>query len=111
MESELIQALSAIKDGIDAAAQPRFIDWFAITMSFVSVVVTGMAIWYAVQVPKKIAKQQNKIALFEKRYGGTGGKTLSLSEINAQINELLKASIQSEWVISQCEMWTDNTAA
>ena len=33
-------------------------------------------------------------------YGGTGGKTLSLKEINAQINELLKASIQSEGVIS-----------
>lgn len=32
--------------------------------------------------------------------GGTGGKPLSLPEINAQINELLKASIQSEGVIS-----------
>lgn len=28
-------------------------------------------------------------------YGGSGGKTLSLKEINAQINELLKASIGS----------------
>ena len=33
-------------------------------------------------------------------YGGKDGKTLSLKEINAQINELLKASIQSEGVIS-----------
>ena len=33
-------------------------------------------------------------------YGGSGGKTLSLKEINAQINELLKASIQSQGVIS-----------
>ena len=33
-------------------------------------------------------------------YGGAGGKTLSLKEINDQINELLKASIQSEGVIS-----------
>ena len=33
-------------------------------------------------------------------YGGTGGRTLSLKEINAQINELLKASIQSEGVIN-----------
>lgn len=32
--------------------------------------------------------------------GGTGGKVLSLQEINAQINELLKASIQSEGVIN-----------
>ncbi len=33
-------------------------------------------------------------------YGGTKGKTLSLKEINSQINDLLKASIQSEGVIS-----------
>lgn len=33
-------------------------------------------------------------------YGGSDGKTLSLKEINAQINELLKASIQSQGVIS-----------
>ena len=33
-------------------------------------------------------------------YGGTPGKPMSLKEINAQINELLKASIQSEGVIS-----------
>ena len=33
-------------------------------------------------------------------YGGQDGKTLSLKEINSQINELLKASIQSEGVIS-----------
>lgn len=33
-------------------------------------------------------------------YGGNSGKPLSLKEINAQINELLKASVQSEGVIS-----------
>ncbi len=33
-------------------------------------------------------------------YGGNGGKPMSLIEINAQINELLKASVQSEGVIS-----------
>ena len=32
--------------------------------------------------------------------GGTSGKPLSLTEINAQINDLLKASIQSEGVIN-----------
>ena len=33
-------------------------------------------------------------------YGGNGDKPMSLTEINAQINELLKASVQSEGVIS-----------
>lgn len=33
-------------------------------------------------------------------YGGTAGKNLSLKEINDQINELLKAAVQSEGVIN-----------
>ena len=53
-------------------------------------------------------KQRHEAALFESirstvvkvTTGGTGGKPLSLKEINAQINELLKASIQSEGVIN-----------
>ena len=35
--------------------------------------------------------------------GGGNGKPLSLKEINSQINELLKASIQSEGVINLFE--------
>lgn len=53
-------------------------------------------------------KERHEAAYFEAvrstviklTYGGNGGKILSLPEINAQINELLKASIQSEGVIS-----------
>ena len=39
-------------------------------------------------------------AVIKITYGGKGGKILSLKEINAQINELLKASIQSQGVIN-----------
>ena len=53
-------------------------------------------------------KERHEAAYFEAvrstviklTYGGSSGKPLSLKEINAQINELLKASIQSEGVIS-----------
>lgn len=53
-------------------------------------------------------KERHEAAFFEAvratvvklSYGGNGKKPLSLKEINAQINELLKASIQSEGVIS-----------
>lgn len=53
-------------------------------------------------------KERHEAAFFEAvratvvklSYGGSGKKPLSLREINAQINELLKASIQSEGVIS-----------
>lgn len=68
MESELVQEIHNIANSIDALAQPRFIDWLAVVFSFVSIAISGVAIWFAVQVPKKIANKQNKIALFEKRY-------------------------------------------
>lgn len=44
--------------------------WNAISAcaGWASVVVAGLAIYYAILVPKKIAEEQNKIALFEKRY-------------------------------------------
>lgn len=67
MESELFQAIDNIANNIDALAQPRFIDWLAVALSFFSIIISGIAIWFAVQVPKKIADRQDKIALFEKR--------------------------------------------
>lgn len=68
MESEMIQTLKTIADNIQAASQPGVIEYLTICISLVSVVVSGVAIWFAVQVPKKIADRQDKIALFEKRY-------------------------------------------
>ena len=41
--------------------------WFSVVVSIVGVGASFAAIWYAIQVPKQIAEQQNKIALFEKR--------------------------------------------
>lgn len=43
-------------------------DAIAAVASWASVAVSGMAIYYAIQVPRKIAEDQNRIALFEKRY-------------------------------------------
>lgn len=68
MESELLQAIDSIVNSIDALAQPRFIDWLTVILSAFSIAISGAAIWFAVQVPKKIANRQDKIALFEKRY-------------------------------------------
>lgn len=35
---------------------------------WVSAVISGVAIWFAVSVPKHIAQEQNRIALFEKKF-------------------------------------------
>lgn len=50
-------------DAISAVAA-----WVGVVISAVSVIASFVAIWYAIQVPKKIANRQDKIALFEKRY-------------------------------------------
>lgn len=44
--------------------------WDAVSSvaAWVGVISSFFAIWFAIQVPKKIAEKQNKIALFEKRY-------------------------------------------
>lgn len=44
--------------------------WEAVSASaeWVGVISSFVAIWFAIQVPKKIAEEQNKIALFEKRH-------------------------------------------
>lgn len=42
--------------------------WASILVSAIGVIASFVAIWYAIQVPKKIADRQDKIALFEKRY-------------------------------------------
>lgn len=42
--------------------------WAGVVVSAAGVVASFVAIWYAIQVPKEIAYQQNRIALFEKRY-------------------------------------------
>lgn len=42
--------------------------WVSILVSAIGVIASFVAIWYAIQVPKKIADRQDKIALFEKRY-------------------------------------------
>lgn len=45
-------------------------DWDAVAAfgSWVSAIISGVAIWFAVSVPKRIADEQNRIALFERRF-------------------------------------------
>lgn len=68
MESEMIQTLKTIADNIQAASQPGWVECLSILISLVSVVVSGIAIWFAIRVPKQIADRQDKISLFEKRF-------------------------------------------
>lgn len=50
-------------DAISAVAT-----WIEVLVAITSAIASFLAVWFAIQVPRKIAKQQDKIALFEKRY-------------------------------------------
>ena len=50
-------------DAISAVAA-----WAGVLVSSIGVIASFIAIWYAIQIPQKIADRQDKIALFEKRY-------------------------------------------
>lgn len=50
-------------DAISAVAA-----WAGVVVAVASTTASFLAVWFAIRVPKKIAEQQNKITLFEKRY-------------------------------------------
>lgn len=50
-------------DAVSAVAS-----WVGVLVSAVGVVASFIAIWFAIQVPQKIANRQDRISLFEKRY-------------------------------------------
>lgn len=57
---ELIKAVQEL-------GKPGCLDYIQLVATVISVIISALAVYYAVKVPKKIADEQNKIALFEKR--------------------------------------------
>lgn len=56
-------ALESSWDAVSGVAS-----WAGVIIAIAGVVASFLAVWFAIQIPKKIAEQQNKIALFEKRH-------------------------------------------
>lgn len=67
-------------------------NWNAIDAvgGWASAIISGIAIWFAVSAPKRIAQEQNKIALFEKKFASYSVflKYTSFAETISQINTL-----------------------
>lgn len=42
--------------------------WAGVVVAAISAIASFLAVWFAIRVPQKIAKQQNKIQLFDKRF-------------------------------------------
>lgn len=62
------QLLQQIADQICNLAQPRLFDYVMLALTFLSIAISVCAVFYAIKVPEKIAKHQNNVALFEKRF-------------------------------------------
>ncbi len=45
-----------------------WIDYVQLGLTIITIIISALALFYAIKVPKKIAEEQNRIALFEKRY-------------------------------------------
>lgn len=100
MRFEMIQKLEAIADAIQNTAKPGCIDWFSVWISLAGVVLSFVAIIVAVRVPKKIAKQQDKIGLFEKRY-----ECYAVIQKILVIGEQIKPCTTKMAVVSAFKLW------
>lgn len=60
--------MKEIVEAINKLGETNCIDYVQLVATVVSVIISAIAVIYAVKVPKKIAEEQNRIALFEKRY-------------------------------------------
>ena len=100
MRFKMIQGIEAIADAIQNIAKPGCIDWVSIGISLAGVVLSGIAIIVAVQVPKKIAKQQDKISLFEKRY-----ECYTVIQKILVIGEQIKPCTTKMAVVSAFRLW------
>lgn len=100
MRFKMIQGIEAIADAIQNTAKPGCIDWVSIGISLAGVVLSGIAIIVAVQVPKKIAKQQDKISLFEKRY-----ECYTVIQKILVIGEQIKPCTTKMAVVSAFRLW------
>lgn len=45
-----------------------WLDYVQLGLTVVTIIISALALFYAIRIPKKIAEEQNRIALFEKRY-------------------------------------------
>ena len=57
-----------ISDAILSLGEPNIYDYLQIITSFISVIISTIAVIIAVKIPRKIAEKQDKIALFDKRF-------------------------------------------
>lgn len=100
MRFETIQGLEAIVYAIQNTTKSGWIDWVSVVISLIGVVLSFVAIIVAARVPIKIAKQQDKIGLFEKRY-----ECYTVIQKILVISEQIKPCTTKMAVVSAFKLW------
>lgn len=100
MRFETIQGLEAIVYAIQNTTKSGWIDWVSVVISLIGVVSSFVAIIVAARVPIKIAKQQDKIGLFEKRY-----ECYTVIQKILVISEQIKPCTTKMAVVSAFKLW------
>ena len=100
MRFETFQGLEAIVYAIQNSTKSGWIDWVSVVISLIGVVLSFVAIIVAARVPIKIAKQQDKIGLFEKRY-----ECYTVIQKILVISEQIKPCTTKMAVVSAFKLW------
>ena len=79
-----------------------WIDYVQLGLTIVTILISALALFYAIRVPKKIAEEQNKIALFDKRY-----EVFQLFERCVSFNKALQKSETEEEMRKDCMLLFD----
>lgn len=68
MQVEMRKSTRDITNAINNHTKPGIYEWITLVISGLSIIISTIAIFVAILIPKQIAVEQNKIALFEKRF-------------------------------------------
>lgn len=68
MRFEMRKLTRDITDAINNHSKPGIYERINLAISGLSIFLSALAIIFAILIPKQIAEEQNKIALFEKRF-------------------------------------------
>ena len=87
---------------IEELGNLSWIDYVQFGLTIITILISAFALFYAVRVPKKIAEEQNKIELFDKRY-----EVFQLFERCVSFNKALQKSETVEDMRKDCMLLFD----
>lgn len=87
---KVFEEITKLTNAITCLGQPNWLDYLQAVASILSIMISAIAVVMAVRIPKKIAKKQDKIALFNKRFDSFNSlqKCLAFSDLIKTIDNV-----------------------